>query len=81
MSVIGRLDEQVNDVLIDPVGKRRRRRDEGEDAHSAPDSTRRDTADEDARRAAHDANNGERLPRANREDSRRGDEQLPVWLL
>jgi len=79
--VIGRLDDQVNDVLIDPVGKKGRRRDGEDDEHAASDGTRRGATVEGPRGAARNANDEESLPRTNREGGRRGDERLPVWLL
>jgi hypothetical protein len=79
MPVIGRLDKQVNDVLIDPVGKRRR--DVDEDAR-VPSDTRRAPTGEDERRVAPDMGDEKGRPRAGRGGERgREDEQLPVWLL
>ncbi len=80
MPVIGRLDKQVNDVLIDPVGKRRRRRDEGDGARP-PLDTRRDATDEDERGVARNTDEKSRRRTEHDEDRGRGDEQLPVWLL
>ena len=70
MPVIGRLDKQVGEVLIDPVGRRNRPHDEG-DAPNAPAPPRphaneptdeKESRDEEAR-------------------PRRDDASLPVWLL
>jgi hypothetical protein len=83
MPVIGRLDSQVNDVLIDPVGKRRTR-EESEPAHAPSNDSRRDANDdEDARGDCAGRSDDEKI-RARVEDDRvrvRDDEQLPVWLL
>jgi hypothetical protein len=81
MPVIGRLDEQVHDVLIEPVGKRRTR-EESEPAHAPSNDSRRDVNDEDAR-----GDSTRRSDKKNRshveDDNARGrdSEQLPVWLL
>jgi hypothetical protein len=87
MPVIGRLNEQVNDVLIDPIGKRRTR-DDGGAPHAPANNARRDATDDDA--TDEDARDGD-ARRAHSEkarthvendDTRAGDdEQLPVWLL
>jgi hypothetical protein len=83
MPVIGRLNEQVNDVLIDPIGKRRTR-DESEPAHAPSNDSRRDANDdEDARGDSTRRSNDEKI-RARVEDDAlraRDNEQLPVWLL
>lgn len=79
MPVIGRLDKQVSDVLIDPVGGRRRGED---DAERATSDARTGAAYEDAPPAARDADGERSRPRAGHgEDRGRTDEQLPVWLL
>jgi hypothetical protein len=83
MPVIGGLDEQVNDVLIDPLGKRRTR-EESEPAHAPANDSRRDANDdEDARGDIARRSDDEKI-RARVEDGNvrvRDDEQLPVWLL
>jgi hypothetical protein len=83
MPVIGRLDKQVNDVLIEPVGKRRTRA-ESEPAHAPANDSRRDANDdEDARGDSTHRSDDEKI-RARVEDGAvrvRDDEQLPVWLL
>ncbi|HEX7175229.1 MAG TPA: hypothetical protein VF240_08100 [Pyrinomonadaceae bacterium] len=66
MSVIGRLDDQVDAVLIKPLSKKGERVDAHEDA-PAQTSTPRPA---DAAPAADDATDRERPPR-----------ELPVWLL
>jgi hypothetical protein len=76
MPVIGRLDKQVSEVLIDPIGGRVRR-DAGEEP-APPDPTRPPTPDPPGSDAARDAgqarhNEGAQTPRA--------DAPLPVWLL
>lgn len=75
MSVIGRLDSQVNDVLIEPLGGRRRR--DERDPHAATD---------DAQPAATNEARGEATGTGDKahDDTRarvRRDERLPVWLL
>jgi hypothetical protein len=92
MPVIGRLNEQVNDVLIDPIGKRRTR-DDGDAPHAPANDSRRDATDDDAtdNDATSDAARDDDARRAHSEkarthvendDTRAGDdEQLPVWLL
>ena len=81
MPVIGRLDKQVDDVLIDPVGERRGRRRDDAAGHAPPDA-RRGAADEGERGQARAAGDETSRARASRgEDQARGDEQLPVWLL
>jgi hypothetical protein len=81
MPVIGRLDEQVNDVLINPVG-RRRRRDDGE-ASVPPDDARTDSTSDATRdnSAAHSNDAPHKRDANARHDEGRGDESLPVWLL
>ena len=68
MPVIGRLDKQVEDVLITPVGKDSRR--EGAGARTSADS-------KGARGGSRNPGRDERgwVERA------REDEPLPVWLL
>lgn len=87
MPVIGRLDSQVNDVLIEPLG-RRRPRDERNERNERDERDERDprTTTGDARPAAtqdsHD--DAEGANDKGRDDSRadvRRDGQLPVWLL
>ena len=71
MPVIGRLDGQVDEVLIAPLEKRRR-----EDAGEAP------PADAPARGDADDNRGGHKKPAARGElenDAVR--DELPVWLL
>lgn len=67
MSVIGRLDGQVEEVLINPAG--RRRADEGDDAPPAPPAPPEPA--EAARTGPHER----------RRDGRDGVAELPVWLL
>ena len=70
MPVIGRLDKQVGEVLIDPIGRRKRPRDEG-DAPRTPAATRphaNEPTDD------HERRDDEARPR-------RDEEALPVWLL
>jgi hypothetical protein len=78
MPVIGRLDSQVNDVLIEPLGKQRPRDERDErDPRSTTDDAR-PSATGETHDDAEDANDKAR------DDSRaniRRDEQLPVWLL
>ncbi|MFN2481978.1 MAG: hypothetical protein ABR554_10980 [Pyrinomonadaceae bacterium] len=76
MPVIGRLDSQVNDVLIEPVGEQRRRG--GCDPHDAADRARPAAAGDAARSVAEGADGEARD--GSRPDKGR-DEQLPVWLL
>jgi hypothetical protein len=81
MPVIGRLNEQVNDVLIEPIGKRRTRA-ESEPAR-APSNDSRRNVNEDARGNGTRRSDDEKI-RARVEDGNvrvRDDEQLPVWLL
>ncbi len=78
MPVIGRLDRQVDDVLIDPVA--RRRRDEGDDTRAPSNDAQPRATDIDARGATHVAN--DEAARSDDARSRASDEeQLPVWLL
>ena len=78
MPVIGRLDSQVNDVLIEPVGKRRRRdENDGRDPRPATDEAR-PAATGDAMRDTEVIGDG---ADDSAHDSVRRDEQLPVWLL
>ena len=85
MPVIGRLDSQVNDVLIAPVGDRRRR-DKGDDRDGSDERAPRDAVDA-VRSAMHgDTSRGDTEDTSDdaQDDSRgdvRRDEQLPVWLL
>jgi hypothetical protein len=75
MPVIGRLDKQVDDVLITPVGNKSSR-DDG-------DAGTRDDERERARGESHtlEHDEGERVERARDDLQRRDDESLPVWLL
>jgi hypothetical protein len=80
MPVIGRLDSQVNEVLIEPVGKRRDR-DEG-DPRTMTDDARPTATGEAARDNARGVNDEARDDSDDpRDDLRSRDEQLPVWLL
>lgn len=72
MPVIGRLDKQVDDILITPVGNKSSREDANERLRG--DDTER------ARDESHALERGVRVERA-REDRRTHDESLPVWLL
>jgi len=65
MPVIGRLDEQVHDVLITPVSKRRRGGDD--------DDAARGRRDEPERRPP--------PPKPPEDESRVPRDELPVWLL
>ncbi|HVG29490.1 MAG TPA: hypothetical protein VM864_07195 [Pyrinomonadaceae bacterium] len=76
MPVIGRLDSQVNDVLIEPVGNRRPR--DGRDERAAHDGARPAATGEAPRDGAGAA--GDDARDDSREDARRAG-QLPVWLL
>ena len=85
MPVIGRLDSQVNDVLIEPVGKQRHRGEHGERdervERAEPRSTHDDArpaAGEDARGDAEGAGDG---ARDDAHGSARRADRLPVWLL
>jgi hypothetical protein len=83
MPVIGRLDEQVHDVLIEPIGKRRTR-EESEPAHAPSNDSRRDVNDdEDAGGdSTRRSDGGKKSARAEDDHVRvRDDERLPVWLL
>ena len=66
MSVIGRLDGQVDDVLIKPLSKKGGRAGTREDAPAQPPAPR----PADAESPADDAPERERPP-----------QELPVWLL
>ncbi|MDT7540611.1 MAG: hypothetical protein QOE33_515 [Acidobacteriota bacterium] len=82
MPVIGRLDEQVHDVLIEPIGKQRPR-DGSDAAHTPSEDSRHNAIDEDARGDDARRTNSEKI-RAHIEDDDvhvRDDAQLPVWLL
>ena len=61
MPVIGRLDGQVEEVIIKPVGRR------APEEADAPEAARREGTRE--------------TPRAEPDESRRADDDLPVWLL
>jgi hypothetical protein len=65
MSVIGRLDEQVNDILINPLS-RRRRDEEGPAPPSAPGA--------DPPPAPPDVT-------ADKDETVAGHDELPVWML
>ena len=68
MSVIGRLDGQVEEVIIKPVGRRHAGEDEGApETASVPPVTRRDGPRE--------------TRREEQAEIRRDDGELPVWLL
>jgi hypothetical protein len=73
MSVIGRLDEQVDDVLIAPLNKRTRQ-------HSAPGTTQAEPVKDSA-----EAPSPAETPAATDDritgDVARGRDELPVWLL
>ena len=70
MSVIGRLDDQVSEIIIKPVGERRRR-DESQErlppAEASPPAPRLINEEDKAQ--------GEESPQASTEP------ELPVWLL
>lgn len=72
MPVIGRLDGQVEEVIINPVG-RRHAPDETDAPETAPDSSTR-------RRDEPRASRPEDRPEPSG-DERRDDGDLPVWLL
>ncbi|MDT7603468.1 MAG: hypothetical protein QOF61_1465 [Acidobacteriota bacterium] len=57
MPVIGRLDKQVNDVLIEPVGKNRPR-----EERDAPDDARRPATEEAERRDEEQSRGEGQLP-------------------
>ncbi len=65
MPVIGRLDEQVHEVLIGPVSKRRR-------GEGRPDEPRWHEDEPDGPPS---------LQKPPRDESRAGRDELPVWLL
>ncbi|HST53779.1 MAG TPA: hypothetical protein VLJ61_17355 [Pyrinomonadaceae bacterium] len=65
MPVIGRLDEQVEDVLISPVSKRRREDDQQPGRDEEPTARRDDAPTQTPSKNESSANAGE----------------LPVWLL
>ena len=70
MSVIGRLDGQVEEVIIKPAGRRHRAPDE----RAAPETTpAAPTAPRDEPRETHHAEQQDETPR--------GGGELPVWLL
>jgi hypothetical protein len=73
MSVIGRLDGQVEEVIIKPVGRRHAPDDTGAtgDAPAPPHAARRDEPRETQPAERPDESRGERS----------GDGELPVWLL
>jgi hypothetical protein len=75
MPVIGRLDRQVDDVLITPVGKKSSRDD-------ADAGTRGDDS-EHARAESHalERDTGERVEHARDDRRARDGESLPIWLL
>lgn len=62
MPVIGRLDGQVDELIIKPVGRRRA----PEEADAPEDARQEDTHE---------------TPRAEPDEGRRADDDLPVWLL
>jgi hypothetical protein len=80
MPVIGRLDSQVNDVLIEPLGKRRGHdeRDPRTTTDDARPTATGEVARDDARGVSGKAHDDSDDPRA---DVRSHGEQLPVWLL
>jgi hypothetical protein len=67
MSVIGRLDEQVNEVIIKPVGERRRPQDE--ESQAPAEETERDAQAQAEEREKDDGS------------TKREETELPVWLL
>ena len=70
MAVIGRLDEEVDAVLISPIAKKRRPGEEpAPDERPAPAPQRQTTAGTPSARDAADV------------ESRAARETLPVWLL
>lgn len=80
MPVIGRLDSQVNDVLIEPVGKQRGR--DERDPRATTDDARPAATGETARDGAEDVIDKARGDSDDpRDDVRSRDERLPVWLL
>ncbi|HEX8775244.1 MAG TPA: hypothetical protein VF735_16835 [Pyrinomonadaceae bacterium] len=77
MSVIGRLDEQVNDILISPLEKERRRKPDGE-----PEAPPDDQAG--TQQALTIARPQNRASAGKHESSERASserDELPVWLL
>ena len=66
MSVIGRLDGQVEEVIINPVGRRPAGRDDAPPARPAPPEPPEAATTE---------------PRVERRDDRDEVAELPVWLL
>lgn len=93
MPVIGRLDGQVNDVMIEPVGKARRGRDDAgaplegglgsaeETPRGDSSPASRDHDDSSSTSRDEDARARERDDERDEGGRTRGDERLPVWLL
>ena len=79
MPVIGRLDEQVDDVLISPVAKRRPNEGEPPRGRGRTHGDVPDNQDEPAERASRDET-AEPAARDELESDAVRDE-LPVWLL
>jgi hypothetical protein len=65
MSVIGRLDKQVDEILINPLSKRRR----GDEEPAPPSQTEADPT------PSHPSET------ANADETSARDDELPVWLL
>jgi hypothetical protein len=74
MPVIGRLDGQVDDVLISPVSKRRR-------DHQDPSSNTDETNDSQSESPAHAAARPFPLNTPPEVESSAATDELPVWLL
>lgn len=66
MSVIGRLDKQVEDILINPLNNQER-----EEKSLQTDSTRKDTRTNSQTASTNPSSKNQETPR----------EELPVWLL
>ena len=69
MSVIGRLDDQVNEIIIKPVGERRK----GESQEPSPPA--------EARPPAPRITNEEDEAQREENPQARAQDELPVWLL
>lgn len=76
MSVIGRLDEQVNDILISPLENERRRRRDAEPA--APEDAQAGTP---KGLSIPQTQNTANSKHKSRENASADEEELPVWLL
>lgn len=78
MSVIGRLDEQVNDILISPLEKERRRKRDAE-PEAPEDEQRASTQRALIIPQPQDRASNSEYKSPERDSSRR--DELPVWML